>query len=429
GYAPSGSTLSRRAAEKGIEARLLEKAGLAIFDKERDALIDRFRNRVIFPISDSQGRAAGFGGRVIGDGMPKYLNSPDSDFFHKSELLYNFHRARESALKEGAFVVAEGYMDVIGLWEAGFRNSVATMGTAFTPAQVQLLARYVEKIILMFDSDFAGQEAVIRSLNLLLEKDLRVFVVVNPYGKDPDEVFREKGKEALESIIRDARPLMVWRLEELTKEKDLSSIDIKMEVIHRMFPLLRSIPSPVRHKDEMKRLAEKLKTEEYILWEEYKRFMGEQKFRLRKPEKAQASPARILRGKEKLEQEILAYLLRNQEEVPAFAEKISPEELEGKYHVLILGQIYEFSRKNKKCDEASMLSSLPDLEAQEYLAQVLWEKEKKQATREELLENWERHKAKLVCEDKKKKIKEFSGKAVPRELLEQFQGLAGKYKK
>lgn len=227
GYAPGGRyALKEHLGKLGIDTDAMARAGLLITGSDVAVPFDRFRDRVIFPISDLQNRVIAFGGRALKpDQQPKYLNSPETDLFHKGHVLFNMAAARRAAHDKGTVVVAEGYMDVVALTQAGFANSVAPLGTALTEDQLTLLWRVADEPILCFDGDKAGLRAAFRSGDLALPhlkagKSLRFALL--PEGQDPDDLVRSEGAAALGEVIDKAQPLadMLW-----TREVEASHLD------------------------------------------------------------------------------------------------------------------------------------------------------------------------------------------------------------
>ncbi|EOS80198.1 DNA primase [Dorea sp. 5-2] len=205
---------------KGYTSEHISKAGLISVD-ERQGASDKFWNRVMFPIMDVNSRVIGFGGRVMGDGKPKYLNSPETMIFDKSRNLYGLHRARSS--KKPYFLLCEGYMDVISLHQAGFTNAVASLGTALTPGHASLIKRYVQEVYLTYDSDEAGTRAALRAVPILKEVGITAKVIrMDPY-KDPDEFIKNLGPDAFKERIRDARNGFMFSLEVLERSYDMAS--------------------------------------------------------------------------------------------------------------------------------------------------------------------------------------------------------------
>lgn len=197
----SSDDLYRYLKQKGYEDKLLADCGLIKVDQK--GAHDRFWNRVMFPIMDINNRVIGFGGRVLGDGLPKYLNSPETVLFDKSRNLYGLHAAKKA--RKDYFLLCEGYMDVIALHQAGFTNAVASLGTAFTPQHAILMKRYVKQVILTFDSDGAGINAALRAIPILKNAGLSVKVLNMKPHKDPDEFIKAEGAEAYEERIRRAQ--------------------------------------------------------------------------------------------------------------------------------------------------------------------------------------------------------------------------------
>lgn len=213
---------------KGYQDEMIVKAGLANVD-EKNGIYDKFWNRVMFPIMDANNRVIGFGGRVMGEGKPKYLNSPETMIFDKSRNLYGLHRARVS--RKPYFLVCEGYMDVISLHQAGFTNAVATLGTALTAGHAALIKRYVKEVYLTYDSDEAGTKAALRAVPILKEAGISAKVIrMDPY-KDPDEYIKHLGADAFEECISKARNGFLFRLEILEREFDMNSPEGKTEFL------------------------------------------------------------------------------------------------------------------------------------------------------------------------------------------------------
>ena len=225
GYAGRYSDgLYRFLKKEGISDELLRQSGLMSVDEKR-GMYDRFWNRVMFPIMDVNSRIIGFGGRVMGDAKPKYLNSPENEIFNKRRNLYGLHIARRS--REKYFILCEGYMDVIALHQAGFDNAVASLGTALTLEHASLLRRYTQEVVLSYDSDTAGVDAALRAIPMLRDNDIRVKVLrLQPY-KDPDELIRAEGTDAFRERIREARNSFLFEVDILREQADLDDPDAK----------------------------------------------------------------------------------------------------------------------------------------------------------------------------------------------------------
>ncbi len=219
GYADKRSNeLYRYFRSKGYTDEQLKNSGLVTIDERRGGR-DKFWNRAMFPILDERGRVIAFGGRVLGDGQPKYLNSPETDVFHKSRALYGIHIAKKSKQKQ--FILCEGYMDVIALHQAGFDNAVASLGTAFTDGHAAVIRRYVTDVYLSYDSDGAGRDAALRALPILKAAGIGCKVIdMSPY-KDPDELIKELGADAYSERIAKAQNGFMYRIRMLEEEYDM----------------------------------------------------------------------------------------------------------------------------------------------------------------------------------------------------------------
>ena len=236
----------------GFKDRVLQESGL--FSFKENGVYDKFFNRLIFPIMDLHNRVIGFGGRVMGDGEPKYLNSPETKLFDKSRNLFALNFSRKS--RANYFILCEGYMDVISLHQWGFPEAVAALGTAFTEQQADLMKRFNSLIYLCFDSDGAGKKACKRAISILREKKLEGKVIrLSPY-KDPDEFLKAEGKEAFEKRIEEAKNAFLWEVEEKKTEFNLHDPAGMQKYMESIAELLRtSFSDPVERENYLKAVA------------------------------------------------------------------------------------------------------------------------------------------------------------------------------
>ncbi len=255
GYAGSnGEELVQYLRQKGFEDQEIKEAGLANFS-ERGGLRCQFWNRVMFPIQDINHRVIGFGGRVMGDGEPKYLNSPETLIFDKRRNLYGLNFARTA--RSGNIILCEGYMDVIALHQAGFTQAVASLGTAFTSEQASLLHRYTENVLLAYDSDGAGTKAALRGIGILREAGLTGKVInMKPY-KDPDEFIKNKGKEAFQEQIDKAENSFFFEIRVLEAQYDLSDPESKTKFHREIARKLCEFKEDVERDNYLQAIAEK----------------------------------------------------------------------------------------------------------------------------------------------------------------------------
>ncbi len=255
GYAnKTADDLVRYLKGKGYSEELIREAGLCNTD-EKHGMYDKFWNRVMFPIEDINHRVIGFGGRVMGDGKPKYLNSPETPIFDKSRNLYGLNFARSS--RKGNIILCEGYMDVIAMHQAGFNQAVASLGTAFTLGQAGLLKRYAKEVLLSYDSDGAGVKAALRAIGILKEAGLTGRVInLEPY-KDPDEFIKNLGAEAFQERIDNAENSFLFEIRMLQREYDLNDPEKKTEFHRAVAKKLCEFPEEVERENYLEAVAEK----------------------------------------------------------------------------------------------------------------------------------------------------------------------------
>jgi len=236
GFAPGGwNELTINLLDKGVGKDLLLSSGLSIQTKTGE-LVDRFRNRIMFPIFDIRGNIVGFGGRVIDDTQPKYMNSPDTPVYNKSRELYGLNFARQS--KSRKLLIVEGYMDVISLHQAGIDYAVASLGTALTQSQAWILKKYAEEVIIAYDSDSAGQAATLRGLDILEKAGCNIRVLLIPDGKDPDEYIRNNGPEKFKNLVDRAISLLDYKIRAEKNMYNLDTLDDKLKLLNSIADIL-----------------------------------------------------------------------------------------------------------------------------------------------------------------------------------------------
>ncbi len=240
--------------QKGYKDDLIMEAGLATFD-ERYGMHDKFWNRVMFPIQDSNHRVIGFGGRVMGDGKPKYLNSPETPIFDKSRNLFGLNFARSS--RKNQFILCEGYMDVITMHQAGFTQAVASLGTAFTSGQANLLRRYADEVLLAYDSDEAGIKAALRAIGILKEVGLTGKVLHFDPHKDPDEFIKTEGAEAFQKRIDEAENSFLFEIRILQRDYSMSDPESKTKFFREVAKKLCLFSEDLERNNYMEAVARK----------------------------------------------------------------------------------------------------------------------------------------------------------------------------
>lgn len=242
GFAPEGwDNLAKHLQRKGVAPEQAEKLGLLRKREGRDGYYDTFRNRLLFTISDLHGRAIGFGGRVMDDSLPKYINSPESTIYRKSEVLFGLDLAKKGMREKGSAIIVEGYFDHLALFRAGYTNVVATCGTALTPPHLKLLRRYAERVYMLFDGDEAGRKATVRSMELFLEEGFPARVVEVPAGDDPDTFIRREGAAAFAPLLERAQPIFEFFYRGLLKGLDTRGVEGKLAFVNEVKPRLQKI--------------------------------------------------------------------------------------------------------------------------------------------------------------------------------------------
>lgn len=273
GYAPdSWDALLTWASRNKIRSELLEQAGLVV-RAEEGRVYDRFRGRVMFPIRDEQGRVVAFSGRILTEDkqQAKYVNSPETLIFQKSRILFAFDRAKRAMLDAGHAIVCEGQIDALSCHEAGLENVVAPQGTALTEQHARLLKRFVNEVVLLFDGDEAGQNAVVRSADALMQAGLAIRVAQLPAEHDPDSFLRAQGADALRALIHQAPGFFGFFLQRLTERHDLASDRGRMEVAAKMLEWIEKVPNAVAQAGYLQQLARRLGVSEDALRSEIRK--------------------------------------------------------------------------------------------------------------------------------------------------------------
>ncbi|HEY3935079.1 MAG TPA: DNA primase [Gemmatimonadales bacterium] len=257
GYAPRGGELLAMIKQLGLADDVAVEAGLVV-RRDDGSLAPRFRGRLIFPIHDLRGRVVGFGGRILGSGEPKYLNSPETPVFHKGEQLYHLHLAKHAIRKAGVAILVEGYFDVLRVALAGIEHVVAPLGTALTEAQATLLKRFTNEVIILYDSDAPGLRATFRAADVLLAHGVRVRVATLPAGEDPDTLALRGGAAAVEAIVADAIDVLERKVQLLERKGWFGDVRRSREALDRLLPTLRAASDPVTRELYLSRVAERL---------------------------------------------------------------------------------------------------------------------------------------------------------------------------
>ncbi|HOW28822.1 MAG TPA: DNA primase [Elusimicrobiota bacterium] len=274
GYVPRQSGFLDHALHKGVPIEDILKTGLAARSEKTGRYHDPLMGRVVFPIQDIYGRIIGFGGRTLdeGEGIPKYINSPETVLYSKSRHLFGLFHAKNTLRDQHQAVLVEGYMDVIGCHQAGLTGVVALLGTAFTKDQALLLKRFVQEVVLLFDPDEAGVRASSRSAEILLQSDLFVRIARLPAGKDPDELILEQGTGALQAVLQSAEDVMdFWLAQAAAQSGRFQGLHEKIRQAEGLLDLLREVPNEILRHEWLRKISSKLGLDESALKKELRK--------------------------------------------------------------------------------------------------------------------------------------------------------------
>jgi len=353
GYGGKGwsSLFDRLKSDKEVAAA--ENGGLIIKSK-KDSYYDRFRERLIFPISDLRGNVVAFGGRILSGEGPKYMNSPESPVYTKGNLLYGLDRSREAVRTSGEAIVVEGYMDLLAMYGAGITNVVAPLGTALVLGQARQLKRFCDSAILLFDSDSAGLKAAVRGIDVLMEAGVAPKVLTLPEGEDPDSFIRGSGAQALIKKLGEALPAIDFLLDMKLEEMPSSSPHDRAKVIREIKPYIGKITDSIEKALTVKRVAERMSVDEQLISDAV--FVSSGK----RPAQAKGRADEPLQKKEKgyADEEMIVSLMLHNAEVLELAlesdvvQKIRDEDLRK-----IAGLMDAFSREGKKVTPAALMAA------------------------------------------------------------------------
>jgi len=380
GFAPEGwDTIKQYLKGKGYGEAELLAAGLLV-ERDDGNNHDRFRNRLMFPIRNIQGKVIGLGGRALDDSLSKYLNSPQTPVFDKSSSLYGIDRAKTAIRQKDQVIIVEGYMDALTAHQHGYDNVVASMGTAITDKQLAIIKNLTKNLILALDADTAGEEAISRSSEML-DKMLPVLpsfygwvryedahnaevkILILPQGKDPDELITEDTSQ-WQKLVTDAKPMVDFIFESVTAKVDLTSARDKSSTVERLLPLLSEMKDPLRQAHYVERLARLLKIDEHALGDTLKRFRAiERKRRTTKDMKAYTPIVPAIISSSPLEQYCLALLLQYPE-LKSESTGLSPDYFENTEN-------RELFVKWQQSDDLKSLKNSLDSTLQEYLEKLL----------------------------------------------------------
>ena len=368
--------LYRYLKERGYKDEMIAKAGLISID-ERHGAHDKFWNRVMFPIMDVNSRVIGFGGRVMGDAKPKYLNSPETLIFDKSRNLYGLNRARST--RKPYFLLCEGYMDVISLHQAGFTNAVASLGTALTPGHASLIKRYVKEVYLTYDSDEAGTKAALRAIPILKDVGITAKIIrMEPY-KDPDEFIKNLGAEAFEERIGRARNGFMFSLEVLERDYDMHSPEGKTDFMREVARRLGEFEEEIERNNYIEAVAQAY----HVGYEELRKLVVKIAVQqgLAKPvsRPKQTRKEKKEDGNITSQKVLLTWLIENENIFSQICKYISPEDFTGDIYRTVASILYEQYEK-QQVNPAQIMNHFTDEEEHREVASLFHTKIKELTT-------------------------------------------------
>ncbi|HEX6853069.1 MAG TPA: DNA primase [Candidatus Polarisedimenticolaceae bacterium] len=369
GWAPdSWDGLSNHLRARRFTEQECLAGGLSVPRKTGTGSYDRFRGRLTFPIRDVSGRTVAFGGRILGAGEPKYLNSPETPAYVKGEHLYGLHLAKEAIRKEGFAILVEGYLDLAALHQAGFGHAVASLGTALTPSQARLLGRYANRVVVSYDGDAAGGSAAARSLDTFLDRGFEVRVAAIPGGMDPDDYLRKEGFEAYDRLVRQAPGYLDFLIAREAAARDVATVAGKVEAVNALLPRLASLPNAIERAAWAGKIAGVLGIEDELVLQELRGALRHGKAAIRHRAEPQAAVSA-------LESRIVALLLRDPACRDQARKGLDPSELDADRVAPIVQIILDLEGAGASVDPPSVMAALDRDDLRDLVARIAFHDE------------------------------------------------------
>ena len=369
GYAPPvWDALTNFLKKKGYTCEELIKAGLIKKSKIEEKYIDYFRDRIIFPIFHLSGRVIGFGGRVLDDSLPKYINSPETLVYNKGSNLYNLNFAKEDIRKKNYIIIVEGYTDVLITQQYEFNNVAASLGTALTTKQIDLIKRFTDTVLIAYDADSAGNMAALRSLDLLVEAGLGIKVLALPQGYDPADFLIKKGIKPFQNLIDRSLSLIDYKLKLLYSNHSVETIEGKVKVIKGILPTLSVIGNEVELRAQIKKISEELKLSEEAISIELKKYKRGSKDSSHNYIKLNSESGNI-----KAEKILIGCMLENEKIACNILKKLKTEDFSVLMHRQIVAVIKKKLQDDKAVNSQKVIDCLNDDEAAKLISKILME--------------------------------------------------------
>lgn len=409
GWAPTSGDFLKMARAKGISLENLKKLSLLIPSQKRDGWYAWFRQRLIFPIFTPEGRICGFGGRILDNGLPKYLNSSSSLIFDKSRILYGLNFSKEAIRQEEEVILVEGYTDVMTLHQRGIKNVVASLGTSLTSSQARLIKRYTGHVFIAYDQDKAGISATLRGIDLLLETNLEIRIISMPHGVDPADLVNREGEGSFLKRKDEALAYFDYRLNlEIQKRPSLRRED-KIEIIEEVFPTLAKVSNSITLGELIRSLSQRLDLDEEMIRTEFKRFKRKERGFLSRPEFLKMED-----GQEKRERMLLQLMLDDEAVVKLVEERWDLDNFTNPDYRRIAKEIIiswekgktSFSRLINQLEEENLSSIISSFS----LSESPFKTDDKEKLALDLIDKWQRNKVQKRISELTKNIKESQRK-------------------
>ena len=365
GYAPiHKDALYKKLVEAGFSENAILKSGL-VYKNENGSYYEKFYNRLMFPIIDVYGNIIGFGGRVLGDGIPKYLNSPETEIFSKSKNLYNLNLAKKGNTRE--LILVEGYMDAITIYQAGFTNVVASLGTAFNENHARVLKSYADSAILLFDSDEAGVKAVLRAIPVLKNAGLKVKVLQVTDAKDPDEYIKKFGSSAFGELLKTSKSHILFEAEQIQKKYDLTLLEDKIAFTNEIATLLSNVENSIEKDAYLKEVSRITQIDISTIRDQINSINGTSENNI---EYSNINKRISDNGVDLARRGIINLVVSNKAIYEAIKDKLLPKELVNPIYIKVLEIIYNLYKENKPVLPNSIVSNFETVEEQNNVSKI-----------------------------------------------------------
>ncbi|MDO4301750.1 MAG: DNA primase [Clostridia bacterium] len=364
GYSPiAKGALYEVLKSRGFSEDSILKSGL-VYKKDDGNYFDKFFNRLMFPIIDVYGNIIGFGGRILGEGQPKYLNSPETEIFNKSRNLYNLNNAKAAKMRE--FILVEGYMDAIAIYQAGFYNVVASLGTAFNENHAKVLKSYADSVILLFDSDEAGVKAVLRAIPVLENAGLKIKVLQVHDAKDPDEFIKKFGALEFGELLKSAKNHIIFQAEQIQKKYNLDSLDDKIAFSKDIASLLSSVESSIETDAYLKEVSRMTQIDLPAIQNEISKLNNGVK-----TVRMATSNSKINKNSiDEARGGLISILVSNRVYYDLISPNIKPEEFVDDFYIKTVKYIYSLYSENKPVSKESIISFFDTVEEQSRITKL-----------------------------------------------------------